>query len=88
MPLLNGIDAAKEIRKALPGARVVFLSMHVDAIYVRKALEAGGLANVLKSGAADDCAYIPSRVAFVARVNFAPKTARLGTAGGFQRYGI
>jgi DNA-binding NarL/FixJ family response regulator len=54
MPLLNGIDAAKQIRKALPETRFVFLSMHIDAIYVRKALEAGGSAYVLKSGAADE----------------------------------
>src|SRR5215469_16059756 len=49
MPILNGIEAAKQIRKALPGTRFVFLSMHYDAIYVRKALEAGGSAYVLKS---------------------------------------
>ena len=54
MPLLNGIDAAREIRQALPGTRFVFLSMHIDSIYVRKALEAGGSAYVLKSGAADE----------------------------------
>ena len=54
MPLLNGIDAAREIRKALPETRLVFLSMHTNAVYLRKALEAGGSGYVLKSGAAEE----------------------------------
>src|SRR5579883_1293008 len=39
MPILNGIDAAREIRRALPSAKLVFLTMHTNAIYLRKALE-------------------------------------------------
>lgn len=54
MPILNGIDAAKEIRKTLPNARFVFISMHANAIYVRKAMEAGCSAYVLKSGASEE----------------------------------
>ncbi len=54
MPILNGIDAAVQIRKALPGTKLIFLSMHANAIYLRKALEAGGSAYVLKSGASED----------------------------------
>ena len=54
MPILNGIDAAREIRKQLPRAKLVFISMHENAIYVRKAFEAGGSAYVLKSGAAEE----------------------------------
>lgn len=54
MPILNGIDAAREIRKALPSVRFVFLSMHSSAIYLRRALEAGALGYVLKSGAAEE----------------------------------
>lgn len=54
MPILNGIDAASQIRKSLPGSQLVFLSMHANAIYLRKALEAGASAYVLKSGAAEE----------------------------------
>ncbi len=54
MPILNGIDAAREIRRALPSAKLVFLTMHTNAIYLRKALEAGASAYVLKSGAAEE----------------------------------
>ena len=51
MPILNGIDAAREIRKALPETKLVFVSMHSGTVYVRKAMETGGSAYVLKSGA-------------------------------------
>ena len=54
MPILNGIDAAREIKKALPSTKLVFLSMHSNAIYLRKALEAGASGYVLKSGAAEE----------------------------------
>lgn len=54
MPLLNGIDAAKQIKRALPDTVLVFLSMHSNAIYLRKALEAGAAAYVLKSGASEE----------------------------------
>jgi DNA-binding NarL/FixJ family response regulator len=47
MPLLNGIEAARQIQKA----KIVFLSMHPDIIYVSEAFRAGGLAYVLKSSA-------------------------------------
>src|SRR5215469_17898784 len=54
MPILNGIDAAREIRKALPATKLIFLSMHSNAIYLRKALEVGASGYVLKSGAAEE----------------------------------
>lgn len=54
MPILNGIDAAREIRKALPSTKLVFLTMHANAVYLRKALEAGASAYVLKSGAGEE----------------------------------
>ena len=54
MPILNGIDAGREIKKALPSTKLVFLSMHSNAVYLRKALEAGASAYVLKSGASEE----------------------------------
>jgi len=54
MPVLNGIDAAREIKKALPATRLVFLSMHSNPIYLRKALEVGASGYVLKSGASEE----------------------------------
>lgn len=54
MPILNGIDAAREIKKELPEAKLIFISMHANSIYVRKALEVGASAYVLKSGASEE----------------------------------
>jgi len=54
MPILNGIDAASQIKKALPSTRLIFLSMHANPIYLRKALGAGAAGYVLKSGAAEE----------------------------------
>ncbi len=48
MPLLNGIDAAQQLRRLLPDAKVVFLSMHGDPSYVTEAFRAGASGYVLK----------------------------------------
>jgi DNA-binding NarL/FixJ family response regulator len=51
MPHLNGIDALVQLRKDNPAVRVVFLTMHKDAAYARRALEAGACGYVLKHSA-------------------------------------
>ena len=53
MPLLNGIEAARQIRKENPQARIVFLTMHPDPVYATEALDAGALGYVLKSAAGE-----------------------------------
>jgi two-component system response regulator NreC len=54
MPLLNGIDAAREIRKVSPNTKVMILTMHTDERYVVAALRAGVSGYVLKSKAASN----------------------------------
>jgi len=54
MPILNGIDAARQIKRAWPGAKLLFLSMHANAVYLREALDAGGCGYVLKSSATEE----------------------------------
>jgi DNA-binding NarL/FixJ family response regulator len=51
LPLLNGIEAAREIRKINRKAKIIFLTMHADASYAVEALDAGGSAYILKSAA-------------------------------------
>lgn len=51
MPLLNGIDAARQIRKIDQKVKIVFLTMHPDVTYASEALAAGGSGYVLKSSA-------------------------------------
>ena len=54
MPLLNGIEAARQISSRSPHAAIVFLSMHSDEAYVIKALKAGARAYLLKDSAEND----------------------------------
>src|SRR5437762_3105770 len=48
MPSLNGIEAAAQLRDAGITAKVVFLTMHRDVAYARRAMEAGASGFVLK----------------------------------------
>jgi DNA-binding NarL/FixJ family response regulator len=48
LPLLNGIDATREIVKRSPLVKVVMLSMHADRAYVRRSIEMGACGYVLK----------------------------------------
>jgi CheY-like chemotaxis protein len=50
MPLLNGIDAAAQIKKSLPGMNFLFVTMHLSTAYIEAAFKAGGTGYVLKSG--------------------------------------
>lgn len=54
MPLLNGIDATREIHKVSPNTKVMVLTMHTEERYVLAALRAGVSAYVLKSKAASN----------------------------------
>lgn len=49
MPLLNGIDAGREILKAFPKRKIVALSMYAESHYVLACLRAGFVGYVLKS---------------------------------------
>lgn len=51
MPHLNGIDALVQLKRDNPEIRVVFLTMHNDTVYARRALEAGARGYVLKHSA-------------------------------------
>lgn len=54
MPILNGIEAARQIVSRTPSVAVVFLSMHSDEGYVRKALKVGARGYLLKDSAEQD----------------------------------
>jgi DNA-binding NarL/FixJ family response regulator len=54
MPILNGIEAARQIAAKLPKIAIVILSMHSDEGYVLRALKAGARAYLLKDSAEYD----------------------------------
>jgi DNA-binding NarL/FixJ family response regulator len=51
MPLLNGIEAVRQIKKTDDRIKVVFLTMHPDVAYATMAFEAGASGYVLKRSA-------------------------------------
>lgn len=51
MPLLNGIDAVRLLKKRQKDIAVVFLTMHLDVAYAASAFEAGASGYVLKHSA-------------------------------------
>ena len=54
MPILNGIEAARQMTTKQPSIAIVFLSMHGDESYVLRALKAGARAYLLKDSAEYD----------------------------------
>jgi two-component system, NarL family, response regulator NreC len=54
MPVLNGLDAAREITRTSPRTRIILLTMHTEDPYVARALKVGIRGYVLKSQAAED----------------------------------
>lgn len=54
MPELNGIEAARHLKKAGSNAKVVMLTMHADASFASEAFEAGAAGYLLKHCAADE----------------------------------
>ena len=48
MPRLNGIDAARQLRKSMPAVKLIFLTMHSDADYVKEAFRVGASGYLLK----------------------------------------
>lgn len=56
MPELNGIEATRQIVAALPGTKVIALSMHADKRYVMEMLKAGASGYLLKDNAYEELA--------------------------------
>jgi DNA-binding NarL/FixJ family response regulator len=54
MPLLNGLEATRQIKRAHPETRVLVLTMYDNEEYVRQMLEAGASGYVLKRAAASE----------------------------------
>jgi two-component system nitrate/nitrite response regulator NarL len=54
LPTLNGIDAARQIRKLSPQSKIIFLSQESSADVIEAALSLGALAYVVKMRAESD----------------------------------
>jgi DNA-binding NarL/FixJ family response regulator len=54
MPELNGMEATRRLIAAMPQVKILALSMHKDAIYVREMLKAGARGYLLKDSGEQD----------------------------------
>jgi len=62
MPELNGIEAIKQIRKKIPNARIIVLSMHSEHEFIWKTFNSGAFAYLLKDCAAEELVTAIRRV--------------------------
>ena len=76
MPLLNGVEATRQIVKHVPGVRVLVLSMHADEAYVTQILQAGAAGYLLKDSADVDLLQAVTAIA-EGKSFFSPAIARL-----------
>src|SRR5580692_4563557 len=75
MPLLNGLEATRQVLKAVPATKVLILSAHNDDAYVKNATDSGAVGFLLKQTSAHDvCRAI--REVHAGKTFFSPSIAR------------
>ena len=75
MPLLNGLEATRQVLKDVPTTKVLMLSAHSDDAYVQTAIESGAAGFLLKQTSASDvCRAI--REVHRGKTFFSPSIAR------------
>lgn len=57
LPLLNGLDACRQIRKAAPEVKLLILTMHSEQYFVTEAFRAGVSGYVLKQSVAEELVF-------------------------------
>jgi DNA-binding NarL/FixJ family response regulator len=84
MPLLNGIEAVRQIREDNRSVKIVFLTMHPDVTFATEALAAGASGYVLKNSAGEElvtaireamkgCVYVTKSIAEVVKHAVVPR---------------
>jgi DNA-binding NarL/FixJ family response regulator len=54
MPLLNGLDAGRQVKEAVPGVKLIFLTMNEDPDLAVEAIQMGASGYLLKKSAASE----------------------------------
>ena len=57
LPLLNGLEAARQIKKCEPQTKLIFLTMHAEENFVKDAFQAGGSGYILKKSATAELVF-------------------------------
>ena len=76
MPLLNGVEATRQIARRVPHTRILVLNMYSDEAYVAQILQAGAAGYILKDSADVDLIHAVSEVAR-GKSFFSPPIARV-----------
>ncbi len=83
MPLLNGLDAARQLKKTMPAIKLIFLTMNEDPNVANEAILAGASGYLLKTSAASELSKA-IKEAFCGRSYVTPVIAQ-GMAESFIR---
>jgi len=75
MPLLNGLEATRQIRTSMPGTKVLVLSAHNDDAYVDQAITSGAAGFLLKQTSSHDLSRA-IRTVQKGKTFFSPSIAR------------
>ncbi len=54
MPLMNGLEAARQLKRVVPQTKIIFLTMHGDVSYVKEAFRVGASGFLIKRSAAPE----------------------------------
>ncbi len=76
MPVLNGIEAARQMTAKVPRIAIVILSMHSDEGYVLRALKAGARGYLLKDSAENDLIHAVEAVS-EGKAFFSPAVSKM-----------
>lgn len=75
MPLLNGIEAAREIARLAPTTKTIMLTMHTERPFIVEGLRAGTCGFVMKSNSSEELVHAIRETA-QGRTYFSPEVAR------------
>ena len=75
MPLMNGLEALRQIRKAVPAAKVIMVSTYNDDVYIAEAMKAGAKGYLIKYTAAN-CVGEAIRAVNAGRTFFSPSVTK------------
>lgn len=74
LPLLNGLDACRQIRKSMPEVKLLVLTMHSEQYFVTEAFRAGVSGYVLKQSVAEELVFAIKEV-LKGRIYVSPSVA-------------
>ena len=62
LPLLNGLDACRHVKKSCPEVKLIILTMHSEQHFVNEAFRVGVMGYVLKTSLADELLFAAKEV--------------------------